>query len=90
MAQVFGPDLGVLCMRRSGRDCDPMCLGNYSLMAFVSHMGANTTCGHYVCHVFKEGRWVIYNDSKVAISEKPPLELGYIYVYRRNDVHDEQ
>ena len=39
--------------------------GEYSLVGFISHMGANTACGHYVAHIRKEGRWVIYNDEKV-------------------------
>lgn len=60
--------------------------GKYKLTGFVSHMGANTACGHYVCHLFKEGRWVIFNDEKVAVSENPPLELGYLYLFKREDV----
>lgn len=28
----------------------------YQLFAFISHMGTSTMCGHYVCHVKKEGR----------------------------------
>ncbi len=28
-------------------------------------------------------RWVIYNDEKVAESERPPRELGYMYLFRR-------
>ncbi|KAM4636510.1 ubiquitin carboxyl-terminal hydrolase 5 isoform 1-T1 [Discoglossus pictus] len=57
--------------------------GKYQLFAFISHMGTSTMCGHYVCHIKKEGRWVIYNDQKVCASEKPPKDLGYIYFYRR-------
>ncbi|PIK38550.1 putative ubiquitin carboxyl-terminal hydrolase 5 [Apostichopus japonicus] len=57
--------------------------GKYKLVAFISHMGTSTSCGHYVCHILKEGRWVIYNDRKVAQSEKPPRDLGYLYFYRR-------
>lgn len=60
-------------------------LGKYRLIAFISHMGTSTMCGHYVCHVLKEGRWVIFNDRKVALSEKPPKELGYLYLYKRMD-----
>lgn len=30
-------------------------------------------------------RWVIFNDRKVALSEKPPKELGYLYLYKRVD-----
>ncbi|EEC17687.1 conserved hypothetical protein, partial [Ixodes scapularis] len=58
----------------------PFC---YQLMGFISHMGTSTMVGHYVCHILKEGRWVIYNDDKVAISECPPKDLGYLYLYRR-------
>lgn len=57
--------------------------GSYELFAIISHMGKNTTCGHYVCHIKKEGRWVIYNDEKVAVSEHPPTDLGYLYVFKR-------
>ncbi|XP_029436237.1 ubiquitin carboxyl-terminal hydrolase 5 isoform X2 [Rhinatrema bivittatum] len=59
--------------------------GKYQLFAFISHMGTSTMCGHYVCHIKKEGRWVIYNDQKVCASEKPPKDLGYIYFYQRVD-----
>ena len=52
-------------------------------MAFISHMGTSVLVGHYVCHILKEGRWVIYNDGKVALSEKPPKGLGYLYLYQR-------
>ncbi|XP_070560700.1 LOW QUALITY PROTEIN: ubiquitin carboxyl-terminal hydrolase 5-like [Ptychodera flava] len=57
--------------------------GKYKLVAFISHMGTSTSCGHYVCHVLKEGRWVIYNDRKVAVSENPPKDLAYLYLYQR-------
>ena len=60
-----------------------LCAAEYRLVAFVSHMGTSTLCGHYVCHILKEGRWVIYNDSKVAVSETPPKQLGYLYLYQR-------
>lgn len=55
----------------------------YRLVAFISHMGTSTLCGHYVCHIRKEERWVIYNDNKVAVSEQPPKGLGYLYLYQR-------
>ncbi|XP_064461115.1 ubiquitin carboxyl-terminal hydrolase 5-like [Ornithodoros turicata] len=57
--------------------------GKYQLAAFISHMGTSTMVGHYVCHILKEGRWVIYNDNKVAESECPPKDLAYLYLYRR-------
>lgn len=59
------------------------CSTEYQLIAFISHMGTSTMCGHYVCHIIKDGRWVIYNDEKVAVSESPPRELGYLYLYQR-------
>ena len=31
----------------------------------------------------KDGRWVIFNDEKVAQSENPPRDLAYLYLYRR-------
>lgn len=55
----------------------------YSLVGFASHIGSNTACGHYVAHVKKEGRFVLYNDEKVAVSQSPPLDLGFLYLYKR-------
>lgn len=46
-------------------------------------MGTSTMVGHYVCHIRRDGQWVIYNDNKVAVSENPPKELGYLYLYER-------
>ncbi|AQK90559.1 Ubiquitin carboxyl-terminal hydrolase [Zea mays] len=57
--------------------------GRYKLMAFVSHMGTSTHCGHYVAHVLKDGRWTIFNDSKVAVSVDLPKEMGYLYFFQR-------
>ena len=39
--------------------------------------------GHYVCHILKEGEWVIYNDPKVALSQNPPKGFCYLYLYQR-------
>jgi len=52
-------------------------------VAFISHIGTSHLVGHYVCHILKEGRWVIFNDSKVALSENPPKGMGYLYLYER-------
>eukprot|EP01104_Vermistella_antarctica_P013148 TRINITY_DN3943_c0_g1_i3.p1 TRINITY_DN3943_c0_g1~~TRINITY_DN3943_c0_g1_i3.p1 ORF type:complete len:712 (-),score=177.96 TRINITY_DN3943_c0_g1_i3:44-2179(-) len=57
--------------------------GKYELAAFISHSGSSAHCGHYVCHIKKEGRWVLFNDRKVAVSEEPPRQLGYIYFFKR-------
>lgn len=59
--------------------------GVYDLFAIVSHMGKNTGGGHYVAHVKKNGVWCIFNDRKVAVSQKPPIGLGYMYFFRRAD-----
>lgn len=55
----------------------------YKLVAFISHMGTSSMCGHYVCHIFKDGKWIIFNDNKVAVSEHPPKDLAYLYLYQR-------
>lgn len=58
--------------------------GQYTLRAFICHMGSSTACGHYVCHIRdSQGRWVLYNDEKVAISVTPPKDLAYMYLYQR-------
>ena len=57
--------------------------GVYDLVGFISHIGKNTGSGHYVCHIKKDGKWTLFNDSKVAFSEQPPFDMGYIYVFRR-------
>ncbi|XP_064119478.1 ubiquitin carboxyl-terminal hydrolase 5-like [Macrobrachium nipponense] len=55
----------------------------YELAAFISHMGTSIFVGHYVCHIKKDGEWTIFNDNKVSKSVNPPLDLGYIYLYKR-------
>ena len=56
----------------------------YELKGLVSHIGANTACGHYVAHLRDaDGNFVIFDDEKVAKSENPPLMLGYVYLYAR-------
>jgi hypothetical protein len=42
-------------------------------------------CCHSSPQSLQDGRWVIFNDEKVAASEHPPLSLGYMYVYTRID-----
>ncbi|KAF9672881.1 hypothetical protein SADUNF_Sadunf11G0090400 [Salix dunnii] len=59
--------------------------GRYRLFGIVSHMGTSTHCGHYVAHVLKDGRWVIFNDNKVAASVNPPKDMGYLYFFERLD-----
>ncbi|XP_027353672.1 ubiquitin carboxyl-terminal hydrolase 14-like isoform X2 [Abrus precatorius] len=59
--------------------------GRYRLLGIVSHSGSSTQCGHYVAHVLKDGRWVIFNDNKVGASINPPKEMGYLYFFERLD-----
>jgi ubiquitin carboxyl-terminal hydrolase 5/13 len=59
--------------------------GRYKLVGLVSHIGKNTESGHYVAHLKKEGKWVIFNDEKVALSEKPPIQHAYLYLFQRVD-----
>ncbi|GAB2284593.1 ubiquitin-specific protease ubp14 [Dionaea muscipula] len=57
--------------------------GKYRLLGFVSHIGTSTQCGHYVSHIHKDGRWVIFNDEKVGVSVNPPKDMGYLYFFER-------
>ncbi|TKR93788.1 hypothetical protein L596_008183 [Steinernema carpocapsae] len=59
--------------------------GKYSLIGMISHMGANTHCGHYVAHVKHGDRWILFNDEKVNESQRTPFGLGYVYLYKRDD-----
>ena len=59
--------------------------GKYIMTAMISHIGKNTGSGHYVAHLKKDGKWVIFNDEKVALSSKPPLEHAYLYLFQRAD-----
>lgn len=40
--------------------------GKYSLVGIISHLGKSTDHGHYVCHLKKDGQWVLFNDEKVS------------------------
>mmetsp|Transcript_68644 Transcript_68644/g.123711 ORF Transcript_68644/g.123711 Transcript_68644/m.123711 type:complete len:837 (+) Transcript_68644:196-2706(+) len=86
VAALGGPAAGSGGSTGAAADFDDG-VGEYSLVGFVSHIGKNTGHGHYVCHMKREevGGWVIFDDAKVAKSEAPPLDLGYIYMYRRKD-----
>ncbi|XP_010544251.1 PREDICTED: ubiquitin carboxyl-terminal hydrolase 14 isoform X1 [Tarenaya hassleriana] len=57
--------------------------GKYRLFGIISHMGTSTHCGHYVAHILKDKRWVIFNDNKVGISTNPPKDMGYLYFFQR-------
>ena len=55
----------------------------YRLHGTITHLGSSLHCGHYVCHVRKDGKWIYYNDSKVAETDDPPIGKGYMYFFRK-------
>ncbi|CAG8433686.1 10408_t:CDS:10 [Diversispora eburnea] len=55
---------------------------NYQLQSIISHKGTSVHCGHYVAHVFKDQKWVLFNDDKV-VNSQPPLEEAYVYILKR-------
>jgi ubiquitin carboxyl-terminal hydrolase 5/13 len=62
--------------------------GFYRLTGLISHIGKNTGSGHYVAHLKKGDKWIIFNDEKVAVSELPPKEHAYLYLLQRTDTID--
>ena len=48
----------------------------------VSELSVATTL-HDVrgCVCSRADKWTLFNDRKVAVSEEPPFDLGYIYLY---------
>ena len=59
--------------------------GKYTLTGMVSHIGKHTGSGHYVAHMKKDDKWVIFNDEKVALSSSPPFAHAYLYLFQRTD-----
>lgn len=59
--------------------------GKYTMVGMISHIGKNTGSGHYVAHIKHDGKWVIFNDEKVALSENPPIQHAYLYLFQRTD-----
>ena len=58
--------------------------GMYRLHSTITHLGSSLHAGHYVCHVRKDGKWIYYNDSKVAETDDPPIGKGYMYFFRKS------
>jgi ubiquitin carboxyl-terminal hydrolase 5/13 len=59
--------------------------GQYVMIGMISHIGKHTGSGHYVAHLKRGDKWVIFNDEKVAFSEKPPFGHAYMYLFQRKD-----
>jgi len=56
--------------------------GKYTLVGLISHIGKNTGSGHYVAHLKKDEKWIIFNDEKVALSGRPPISHAYLYLFQ--------
>ncbi|EPY26229.1 cysteine peptidase, Clan CA, family C19 [Strigomonas culicis] len=57
----------------------------YQLVSMISHIGGGAKTGHYVCHVKdrETGKWLLFNDEKVGISQEPPFLMASIYFFER-------
>jgi ubiquitin carboxyl-terminal hydrolase 5/13 len=105
-AEDYAMDIDSVGQTSSSEDVIPhraSSSSKYTLLSIVSHLGLNTSSGHYVAHVRKAKggpgapaptgdasvdernnvRWYLMNDGKVAESEAPPLELGFMYFYKQ-------
>ncbi|PIN06320.1 Ubiquitinyl hydrolase 1 [Handroanthus impetiginosus] len=89
---IFNPSSGISNMDATPSSSEnvidaalPDGQGRYRLIGLVSHIGTSTHCGHYVAHIYKDGRWVIFNDDKVGVSKNPPIDMGYLYFFERID-----
>jgi ubiquitin carboxyl-terminal hydrolase 5/13 len=79
--------IGVLPAATGAIRGDPVDLasGEYDLIGIISHLGRSTDCGHYVCHLKKNGSWYFFNDDKVAVSTNPPFDCGFLYIFKRRN-----
>lgn len=70
-------------IRRQAADTTPTAM--YSLRSIISHEGISPHSGHYVCYAQgAEGKWSLYNDSRVTPVGDPRQDLGrkaYILCY---------
>lgn len=55
----------------------------YKLFAFIVHLGPSTHSGHYIAYIKKDGKWVQFNDRKVAFSAEAPIGDAYMYFFQR-------
>ena len=47
------------------------------------HLGKSASSGHYVAYIKINGKWYLFNDSKVAETPEPVLGKGYFYLFKR-------
>jgi ubiquitin carboxyl-terminal hydrolase 5/13 len=59
----------------------------YTLAAAMVHLGASVHTGHYVAYLYRNGRWLLYNDEKVFDAGTYPnaLEQAYVLIWRLQD-----
>ncbi|KAF9963072.1 hypothetical protein BGZ65_006137 [Modicella reniformis] len=62
---------------------DPSKPGRYKLASFISHKGPSVHCGHYVSHIKKGDKWILFNDNKVVDDPKAPIGDAYMYILKR-------
>ncbi|KAF9438850.1 hypothetical protein BGZ76_003875 [Entomortierella beljakovae] len=62
---------------------DPSKKGDFKLTSFISHKGPSVHCGHYVSHIKKDNRWVLFNDNKVVADTNAPVGDAYMYIFKR-------
>jgi len=55
----------------------------YQIKGVVVHLGKNYSSGHYVCYVKKDGKWIYFNDAKVAESTDPAIGKGVLFLFER-------
>jgi len=55
----------------------------YELFAFITHIGTSVHSGHYIAHIKKGGRWVLFNDQRVEATLVPPSGNAYIYFFKK-------
>lgn len=55
----------------------------YELYGIIPHIGKTTNSGHYVAYIKKNGKWISFNDSKVAFIDEPPRDIGFLYFFKR-------
>lgn len=55
----------------------------YLLHGAIVHLGKSVHCGHYVSYLRHNGKWVLFNDRKVAETEEPLIGKSYLLLFRR-------
>ena len=54
----------------------------YKIKGVVVHIG-KYCFGHYVCYIKKNGKWIYFNDAKVAETTDPAIGKGVLYLLER-------